>query len=182
MAVINAVADAFDSTKTYITAGGHSFVIDEPAPFGGEDTAASPVAMLLGSLAGCINAIGQWVANEMNFKIKHLHVNIDGEVYSTKIESFTHKRVYDVIISKKYLSSKDHVLIIDDFLANGCALNGLLDIAQKAGATVEGVGIAVEKGFQRGGELIRQKGIRVESLAIIESMDADSGNIVFKEQ
>ena len=109
-------------------------------------------------------------------------VNIDGEVYSTKIESFTHKRVYDVIISKKYLSSKDHVLIIDDFLANGCALNGLLDIAQKAGATVEGDGIAVEKGFQRGGELIRQKGIRVESLAIIESMDADSGNIVFKEQ
>lgn len=109
-------------------------------------------------------------------------VNIDGEVYSTKIESFTHKRVYDVILSKKYLSSKDHVLIIDDFLANGCALNGLLDIAQKAGATVEGVGIAVEKGFQRGGELIRQKGVRVESLAIIESMDADSGNIVFKEQ
>lgn len=116
------------------------------------------------------------------FAKKSQTVNIDGEVYSTKIESFTHKRVYDVIISKKYLSSKDHVLIIDDFLANGCALNGLLDIAQKAGATVEGVGIAVEKGFQRGGELIRQKGIRVESLAIIESMDADSGNIVFKEQ
>lgn len=116
------------------------------------------------------------------FAKKSQTVNIDGEVYSTKIESFTHKRVYDVILSKKYLSSKDHVLIIDDFLANGCALNGLLDIAQKAGATVEGVGIAVEKGFQRGGELIRQKGIRVESLAIIESMDADSGNIVFKKQ
>lgn len=116
------------------------------------------------------------------FAKKSQTVNIDGEVYSTKIESFTHKRVYDVILSKKYLSSKDHVLIIDDFLANGGALNGLLDIAQKAGATVEGVGIAVEKGFQRGGELIRQKGIRVESLAIIESMDADSGNIVFKEQ
>ena len=116
------------------------------------------------------------------FAKKSQTVNIDGEVYSTKIESFTHKRVYDVILSKKYLSSKDHVLIIDDFLANGCALNGLLDIAQKAGATVEGVGIAVVKGFQRGGELIRQKGIRVESLAIIESMDADSGNIVFKEQ
>lgn len=116
------------------------------------------------------------------FAKKSQTVNIDGEVYSTKIESFTHKRVYDVILSKKYLSSKDHVLIIDDFLANGCALNGLLDIAQKAGATVEGVGIAVEKGFQRGGELIRQKGIRVESLAIIESMDADSGTIVFKEQ
>lgn len=116
------------------------------------------------------------------FAKKSQTVNIDGEVYSTKIESFTHKRVYDVILSKKYLSSKDHVLIIDDFLANGCALNGLLDIAQKAGATVEGVGIAVEKGFQRGGELIRRKGIRVESLAIIESMDADSGNIVFKKQ
>lgn len=116
------------------------------------------------------------------FAKKSQTVNIDGEVYSTKIESFTHKRVYDVILSKKYLSSKDHVLIIDDFLANGCALNGLLDIAKKAGATVEGVGIAVEKGFQRGGELIRQKGIRVESLAIIESMDADSGSIVFKKQ
>ena len=116
------------------------------------------------------------------FSKKSQTVNIDGEVYSTKIESFTHKRVYDVILSKKYLSSEDHVLIIDDFLANGCALNGLLDIAQKAGATVEGVGIAVEKGFQRGGELIRQKGVRVESLAIIESMDADSGSIVFKKQ
>ena len=116
------------------------------------------------------------------FAKKSQTVNIDGEVYSTKIESFTHKRVYDVILSKKYLSSEDHVLIIDDFLANGCALNGLLDIAQKAGATVEGVGIAVEKGFQRGGELIRQKGVRVESLAIIESMDADSGSIVFKKQ
>ena len=88
------------------------------------------------------------------FAKKSQTVNIYGEVYSTKIESFTHKRVYDVILSKKYLSSKDHVLIIDDFLANGCALNGLLDIAQKAGATVEGVGIAVEKGFQRGGKKV----------------------------
>ncbi len=110
-----------------------------------------------------ISLIGAGVTVGMNpFNLS----NIDGEVYSTKIESFTHKRVYDVIISKKYLSSKDHVLIIDDFLANGCALNGLLDIAQKAGATVEGVGIAVEKGFQRGGELIRQKGIRVESVQL----------------
>ena len=111
------------------------------------------------------------------FAKKSQTVNIDGEVYSTKIQSFTHKRVYDVILSKKYLSSKDHVLIIDDFLANGCALNGLLDIAQKAGATVEGVGIAVEKGFQRGGELIRQKGIRVESLAIIESMEIGRAHV-----
>ena len=145
------------------------------------DTPINKILTIEASGIACVAA--QYFDNvPVVFAKKSQTVNIDGEVYSTKIESFTHKRVYDVIISKKYLSSKDHVLIIDDFLANGCALNGLLDIAQKAGATVEGVGIAVEKGFQRGGELIRQKGIRVESLAIIESMDADSGNIVFKEQ
>ena len=105
------------------------------------------------------------------FAKKSQSVNIDGEVYSTKIESFTHKRVYDVIVSKKFLHPEDHILIIDDFLANGCALEGLIDIVNKAGASVEGVGIAVEKGFQKGGDLIRSKGIRVESLAIVESMD-----------
>ena len=104
------------------------------------------------------------------FAKKSQSVNIDGEVYSTKIESFTHKRVYDVIVSKKFLHPEDHILIIDDFLANGCALEGLIDIVNKAGASVEGVGIAVEKGFQKGGDLIRSKGIRVESLAIVESM------------
>lgn len=147
------------------------------------DTPINKILTIEASGIGIACVAAQYFDNvPVVFVKKSQTVNIDGEVYSTKIESFTHKRVYDVIISKKYLSSKDHVLIIDDFLANGCALNGLLDIAQKAGATVEGVGIAVEKGFQRGGELIRQKGIRVESLAIIESMDADSGNIVFKEQ
>lgn len=147
------------------------------------DTPINKILTIEASGIGIACVAAQYFDNvSVVFAKKSQTVNIDGEVYSTKIESFTHKRVYDVIISKKYLSSKDHVLIIDDFLANGCALNGLLDIAQKAGATVEGVGIAVEKGFQRGGELIRQKGIRVESLAIIESMDADSGNIVFKEQ
>ena len=147
------------------------------------DTPINKILTIEASGIGIACVAAQYFDNvPVVFAKKSQTVNIDGEVYSTKIESFTHKRVYDVIISKKYLSSKDHVLIIDDFLANGCALNGLLDIAQKAGATVEGVGIAVEKGFQRGGELIRQKGIRVESLAIIESMDADSGNIVFKEQ
>lgn len=147
------------------------------------DTPINKILTIEASGIGIACIAAQYFDNvPMVFAKKSQTVNIDGEVYSTKIESFTHKRVYDVILSKKYLSSKDHVLIIDDFLANGCALNGLLDIAQKAGATVEGVGIAVEKGFQRGGELIRQKGIRVESLAIIESMDADSGNIVFKEQ
>ena len=147
------------------------------------DTPINKILTIEASGIGIACVAAQYFDNvPVVFAKKSQTVNIDGEVYSTKIESFTHKRVYDVILSKKYLSSKDHVLIIDDFLANGCALNGLLDIAQKAGATVEGVGIAIEKGFQRGGELIRQKGIRVESLAIIESMDADSGNIVFKEQ
>ena len=147
------------------------------------DTPINKILTIEASGIGIACVAAQYFDNvPVVFAKKSQTVNIDGEVYSTKIESFTHKRVYDVILSKKYLSSKDHVLILDDFLANGCALNGLLDIAQKAGATVEGVGIAVEKGFQRGGELIRQKGIRVESLAIIESMDADSGNIVFKEQ
>ena len=147
------------------------------------DTPINKILTIEASGIGIACVAAQYFDNvPVVFAKKSQTVNIDGEVYSTKIESFTHKRVYDVILSKKYLSSKDHVLIIDDFLANGCALNGLLDIAQKAGATVEGVGIAVEKCFKRGGELIRQKGIRVESLAIIESMDADSGNIVFKEQ
>ena len=114
------------------------------------------------------------------FAKKSQSVNIDGEVYSTKIESFTHKRVYDVSVSKKFLHPEDHILIIDDFLANGCALEGLIDIVNKAGASVEGVGIAVEKGFQKGGDLIRSKGIRVESLAIVESMDDKTGEITFR--
>ena len=114
------------------------------------------------------------------FAKKSQSVNIDGEVYSTKIESFTHKRVYDVIVSKKFLHPEDHILIIDDFLANGCALEGLIDIVNKAGASVEGVGIAVEKGFQKGGDLIRSKGIRVESLAIVESMDDKTGESTFR--
>ena len=114
------------------------------------------------------------------FAKKSQSVNIDGEVYSPKIESFTHKRVYDVIVSKKFLHPEDHILIIDDFLANGCALEGLIDIVNKAGASVEGVGIAVEKGFQKGGDLIRSKGIRVESLAIVESMDDKTGEITFR--
>lgn len=114
------------------------------------------------------------------FAKKSQSVNIDGEVYSTKIESFTHKRVYDVIVSKKFLHPEEHILIIDDFLANGCALEGLIDIVNKAGASVEGVGIAVEKGFQKGGDLIRSKGIRVESLAIVESMDDKTGEITFR--
>lgn len=114
------------------------------------------------------------------FAKKTQSINIDGEVYSTKVESFTHKRVYDVIVSKKYIQPSDHVLIIDDFLANGCAVRGLIDMIQSAGATVEGVGIAIEKGQQSGGRQLRQDGIRVESLAIIESMDEKTGEIHFR--
>ena len=114
------------------------------------------------------------------FAKKTQSLNIDGEVYSTKIQSFTHKKINDVIVSKKFIKPEDHILIIDDFLANGCALEGLLQIVEDAGATVEGIGIAVEKGFQKGGDLIREKGVRVESLAIVESMDAATGEIVFR--
>ena len=114
------------------------------------------------------------------FAKKAKSINLDGEMYLTKIQSFTHQRVYDVIVAKKFLTSDDHVLIIDDFLANGCAVDGLIDLIQSAGATVEGVGIAIEKGFQNGGKLLRGKGIRVESLAIIESMNDETGEIVFR--
>ena len=114
------------------------------------------------------------------FAKKSQSINIDGDVYSTKIQSFTHQRVYDVIVSKKYLNPEDHILIIDDFLANGCALEGLIDLVQSAGATVEGIGIAIEKGFQQGGKLIRDRGIRLESLAIVDSMEG--GELVFREQ
>ena len=114
------------------------------------------------------------------FAKKSQSINLDGEQYVTKIESFTHKRVYDVIVSKKYLSATDHVLIIDDFLANGCAVAGLIDLVQSAGATIEGVGIAIEKGLKDGGKVLREKGVRVESLAIVESMNAKMGEIIFR--
>ena len=109
------------------------------------------------------------------FAKKAKSINLEGEMYTTKIQSFTHQRVYDVIVAKKFLTSDDHVLIIDDFLANGCAVDGLIDLIQSAGATVEGVGIAIEKGFQNGGKLLRGKGIRVESLARIKSMSEETG-------
>ena len=116
------------------------------------------------------------------FAKKTQSINIDGEVYSTKIESFTHKKIYDVIVSKKFLHKEDKILIIDDFLANGCAVAGLIDMVKAAGATVAGVGIAIEKGFQQGGDLIRKKGVHVESLAIVDEMDCENGTIRFREQ
>lgn len=116
------------------------------------------------------------------FAKKSQSINLSGEVYSTKVQSFTHKRVYDVVVSKKFIGPEDHVLIIDDFLANGCALQGLIQLVQEAGATVEGIGICVEKGFQDGGRIIRSTGIQLESLAIVDTMNPATGEITFREQ
>ena len=116
------------------------------------------------------------------FAKKSKSINIDGDVYKAEVESFTHKCKNNVIVSRKFLGPDDHVLIIYDFLANGCALQGLISIVNEAGGTVEGIGIAVEKGFQNGGRIIRNLGFHLESLAIVESMDATSGEIVFRQQ
>ena len=116
------------------------------------------------------------------FAKKSKSINIEGEMYVAEVESFTHKNKNQVIVSKKFLNSDDHVLIIDDFLANGCALQGLISISEAAGATVEGLGIAIEKGFQIGGRVIRNLGYHVESLAIVDAMDAENGTITFREQ
>lgn len=116
------------------------------------------------------------------FAKKHQSVNIDGDMYVAEVESFTHKCKNQVIVSKKFLSADDRVLIIDDFLANGCALQGLISIVQQAGGKVEGIGIAVEKGFQSGGQIIRNLGYQLESLAIVDAMDEANGSITFREQ
>lgn len=116
------------------------------------------------------------------FAKKAQSINLDGDSYTAKIQSYTHKKIYDVIVSKKYISENDRVLIIDDFLANGCALLGLLDIVKSAGASVEGIGIVIEKGFQAGGKQIRDMGFDLKSLAIVESMNAETGEIVFSDE
>ena len=116
------------------------------------------------------------------FAKKSQSVNIDGDVYSAEVESFTHKCKNQVLISKKFVGPEDHVLIIDDFLANGCALQGLISIVNQAGGTVEGIGIAVEKGFQTGGQIIRNLGYQLESLAIVDGMNAADGSINFREE
>ena len=116
------------------------------------------------------------------FAKKSKSINIEGEMYVAEVESFTHKCKNQVIVSKKFLSEDDHILIIDDFLANGCALQGLISIISEAGGTVEGIGIAIEKGFQVGGQIIRNLGYQLESLAIVDSMNAETGEIVFRQQ
>ena len=131
---------------------------------------------------GIACSVARFFGVPMVFAKKAKSINLDGEMYVAEVESFTHKKKNMVIVSKKFLSPDDHVLIIDDFLANGCALQGLISIVESAEATVEGCGIAVEKGFQEGGWRIRNLGYQVESLAIIESMDPVAGTICFRPQ
>ncbi len=130
--------------------------------------------------------IAVFVAKEfgvpMVFAKKAKSVNLDGEMYVAEVESFTHKKTNQVIVSKKFLHEGEHILIIDDFLANGCALKGLISIVESAGAIVEGCGIVIEKGFQNGGKTIREMGYHLESLAIVDAMDAETGEITFREQ
>lgn len=128
----------------------------------------------------CIAA--QYFQVPVVFAKKAKSINLDGEMYVAEVESFTHKNVNQIIVSKKFLQENDKVLIIDDFLANGCALQGLIQIVQEAGASVEGIGIAIEKGFQAGGRIIRNLGYQLESLAIVDGMDASTGTIHFREQ
>ncbi len=130
--------------------------------------------------------IAAFVAKEfgvpMVFAKKSKSINIDGEMYVAEVESFTHGNKNMVIVSKKFLLPDDHLLIIDDFLANGCALQGLISLAESAGATIEGLGIVIEKGFQLGGKVIRNLGYKLESLAIVDAMDAENGTITFRAQ
>ena len=130
--------------------------------------------------------IAAFVAKEFGvpllFAKKTKSINIDGEMYVAEVDSFTHKNRNQVIVSKKFLSKEDHLLIIDDFLANGFALQGLISFSNSAGATVEGLGIVIEKGFQIGGNVIRNLGYHLESLAIVDAMDAETGKITFREQ
>ncbi|MBR4944666.1 MAG: xanthine phosphoribosyltransferase [Peptococcaceae bacterium] len=118
----------------------------------------------------------------MVFAKKSKSINIADDVYVAEVESFTHKKTNQVIVSKSFVSNDDRLLIIDDFLANGCALKGLISIAQQAGATIEGLGIVIEKGFQDGGRIIRDMGYDLESLAIVDAMDAETGTVTFREQ
>lgn len=116
------------------------------------------------------------------FAKKTRSINLDGDVYTAEVESFTHKKKNQIMVSKKFINEDDHILLIDDFLANGCALQGLIQLVNSANATIEGIGIAIEKGFQQGGKIIRNLGYQLESLAIIDSMNWETGEIIFRVQ
>ena len=140
------------------------------------------VVTIEASRIGIACIVAKYFGTPVVFAKKSKSINIDGDMYVAEVESFTHKCKNQVIVSKKFLSPDDHVLIIDDFLANGCALQGLISIVNSAGATVEGIGVAIEKGFQIGGQTIRNLGYQLESLAIVDAMDAETGSITFREQ
>ena len=127
-------------------------------------------------------AVARTFGVPMVFAKKAKSVNIDGDMYTAEVESFTHKNKNQVIVSKRFLGADDRVLIVDDFLANGCALQGLISICKDAGATVDGIGIVIEKGFQTGGRSIRNMGYHLESLAIVDAMNDQTGEIVFRAQ
>ena len=147
-----------------------------------KDCGVTKVLTIEASGIGIACSVARCFGVPMVFAKKAKSINIDGDVYSASVESFTHKNVNQVIVSKKFLSADDRVLIIDDFLANGCALQGLIAITESSGAEVAGIGIAVEKGFQIGGRVIRNLGYKLESLAIVDEMDAETGKIVFRSQ
>ena len=128
----------------------------------------------------CITA--QYFHVPVVFAKKSQSINLDGDMYTAQVESYTHKRTYDVILSRKFLTEKDRVLIVDDFLANGCAAAGLVELVHSAGAAVEGVGIVIEKGFQKGGRMLRERGIRVESLAIVVAKEPATGTKTIRQQ
>lgn len=127
----------------------------------------------------CITA--QYFHVPVVFAKKSESINLDGEVYTTEVRSFTHCRMYHILVSRRFLTPEDHILIIDDFLANGCAAAGLIQLVKEAGGTVEGIGIGIEKGFQEGGDVLRKQGVRVESLAIVDRMNEQTGEIVFRQ-
>ena len=143
------------------------------------DAPINKILTIEASGIGIAAIVAQHFGVPVVFAKKAQSINLDGEMYTTRIQSFTHGKIFNVIVSKKYIGPGDHVLIIDDFLANGCALDGLIEIVESAGATVEGIGIAIEKGFQPGGKELRERGYQVESLAIVDSMDPETGDIVF---
>ena len=146
------------------------------------DAPINKILTIEASGIGIACVVSEYFPAPVVFAKKSKRINIDGDMYITEVESFTHKCKNQVIVSKKFLNPEDHVLIIDDFLANGCALQGLISIVQQSGATLEGIGIAIEKGFQSGGRVIRNLGYHLESLAIVDAMDAQTGKITFREQ
>lgn len=145
-----------------------------------EDKNINKILTIEASGIGIACIVAQHFNVPVVFAKKAKSINLEGEMYTAEVESFTHKNKNQVIVAKKFLNENDHVLLIDDFLANGCALQGLIQIVQSAGATVEGIGIAIEKGFQQGGTIIRNLGFQLESLAIVDDMNCETGEITFR--